>query len=145
MGRYPARRRLDGQEQNTRLLAALPTFRRVARGNPYVWEGTLRPTSLSEEYRVRITHDATKRRPRVEVLDPKLVTREDGVSIPHTFSGERPCLHLPAEWHSSMFIHQTIVPWTSLWLYYYEIWLATGMWLGGGHEPEKDTDADADS
>jgi hypothetical protein len=144
MGRYPARRRLDGQEQSTRLLAALPTFRRVARGNPYVWEGTIRPTELSDEYRVRITHDVRRLRPDVEVIDPKLVTREDGKRIPHTFSRERLCLHLPAEWHSSMFIHQTIVPWASLWLYYYEVWHATGLWLGGGHEPPP-KDADVDS
>jgi hypothetical protein len=34
-----------------------------------------------------------------------------------------------------MYIHESIVPWTSLWLYYYEIWHATGEWLGGGHDP----------
>ncbi|MYD87819.1 MAG: hypothetical protein F4018_15215 [Acidobacteria bacterium] len=35
--------------------------------------------------------------------------------------------------------HQTgsgrIVPWTSEWLACYEIWLATGKWLGGGTTP----------
>lgn len=32
-----------------------------------------------------------------------------------------------------MLIANTIVPWTSEWLFYYEIWLATGQWHGGGH------------
>ena len=29
----------------------------------------------------------------------------------------------------------TIVPWCSEWLFYYELWLATGEWLGGGVHP----------
>lgn len=35
-----------------------------------------------------------------------------------------------------MRIANTILPWTSLWLYYYEIWLGTGKWEGGGDHPE---------
>lgn len=135
MSRYSGTRGRDGQEQSARLLAAMPTFRQVARGNPYVWEGTLWPTEISAEYRIRITYLPTKARPRVEVLSPRLVTREEGVRIPHTFTPNQICLHLNSEWNSSMYIHQTIVPWTSLWLYYYEIWHATGEWLGGGHSP----------
>ncbi|MGH8092034.1 MAG: hypothetical protein ACREIF_00990 [Chthoniobacterales bacterium] len=36
-----------------------------------------------------------------------------------------------------MRLADTIVPWTSRWLYFYEIWLATGEWMGGGipHDP----------
>lgn len=33
-------------------------------------------------------------------------------------------------------IANTIIPWTIEWLYYYELWLATGEWLGGGDHPE---------
>ena len=32
-------------------------------------------------------------------------------------------------------IADTIVPWAQEWLYYYEIWLATNEWCGGGHIP----------
>ena len=135
MSSYKGPRSLDGQQQSARLQAALPQFRQVARGNPYIWEGTLRPTELSAEYRVRITYIPTKARPRVDVLHPRLITREEGVPIPHTFTTDRICLHLNSEWNAGMYIHETIVPWTSLWLYYYEIWHATGEWLGGGHEP----------
>ncbi|MDY0295864.1 MAG: hypothetical protein RB296_00975 [Acidobacteriota bacterium] len=31
-----------------------------------------------------------------------------------------------------MIIAKTIVPWASEWLIFYELWLATGEWLGGG-------------
>ena len=34
-----------------------------------------------------------------------------------------------------MWIADTILPWTSLWLYFYELWHATGQWLGGGEHP----------
>jgi hypothetical protein len=33
-----------------------------------------------------------------------------------------------------MKIATTIIPWLSLWLYYYEVWHATGEWMGGGIE-----------
>jgi hypothetical protein len=46
-----------------------------------------------------------------------------------------------------MSIAATIVPWLSLWLYYYEVWLATGAWEGGGisHEPKLEQDDVSDS
>jgi hypothetical protein len=31
-----------------------------------------------------------------------------------------------------MAVADTTVPWTALWLYHYEVWHATGEWLGGG-------------
>jgi hypothetical protein len=33
-------------------------------------------------------------------------------------------------WRPNERLAQTIVPWTALWLYYYEGWLVTGDWLG---------------
>jgi hypothetical protein len=75
----------------------------------------------------------------VDVLEPQLVGRNDDDKIPHTFRPGRICLHLREEWDATTYIHQTIVPWASLWLYYYELWQATGEWLGGGHEPQEVT------
>ncbi len=34
-----------------------------------------------------------------------------------------------------MTLADTILPWASLWLFYYEVWLATGEWVGGGEHP----------
>jgi hypothetical protein len=47
------------------------------------------------------------------------------------------CLYQPKyrEFRSSDFISDTIIPWISLWLYYYEKWHVTGKWLGGGEHP----------
>jgi hypothetical protein len=35
-------------------------------------------------------------------------------------------------------IADTIIPWTSEWLFFYELWLASGEWHGGGHDPLSD-------
>jgi len=33
-------------------------------------------------------------------------------------------------------IAKTIIPWTSLWLYFFGDWLITGEWNGGGEHPK---------
>lgn len=45
--------------------------------------------------------------------------------------------HHGTEWNSGMLIANTIIPWASGWLFFYEFWLATGQWFGGGipHSP----------
>ena len=42
---------------------------------------------------------------------------------------------MPYEFNYSLRIIDTIIPWTQEWLYFYEIWLLTGEWRGGGHTP----------
>ena len=39
-----------------------------------------------------------------------------------------------------MRLDQTIVPWTTLWLFYFEEWLASDDWKGGGMHPRDDDD-----
>jgi hypothetical protein len=75
--------------------------------------------------------------PRVFVLSPKLEMWGEEKSIPHTYSSNEICVYLPNndEWLASAFIADTIIPWTLLWLFFYEIWLATGKWFGGGIHP----------
>lgn len=106
----------------------------------------MQPTPASRTYHVRIDYEAGKR-PAAYV--DGLYTRADGRPIPHTYAPNRPCLFYPQgrEWRSDMSIAATIVPWLSLWLYYYEVWLATGSWEGGGiaHEPKLEQDDVSDS
>jgi len=107
-----------------------------------VSRGLVQPYVLSREYRVRIEYDVGL--PRVWIEDPPLMPREEGGRIPHVFPGPRPCLFYPPnrEWIPSMLIADTIVPWLMAWLYFYEIWHATGEWLGGGidHDAPKGAD-----
>ena len=57
--------------------------------------------------------------------------------LPHVFPGDNLCLHFPGEWTPEKSIATTIVPWTSEWLLHYEIWVFTGKWTGGGHQPSQ--------
>ena len=34
------------------------------------------------------------------------------------------------------------MPWVSLWLFFYEIWVVTGEWLGGGHDTADENEDD---
>jgi hypothetical protein len=103
-----------------------------------VWVGHLKPSQQSNVYKIKIKY-ALHRRPRVWVLDPPLIKRSDEEEIPHIYSDNSLCLYLPwnNEWNQNLLIAKTIVPWTSLYLYFYEVWLVTGGWLGGGLHPGK--------
>lgn len=102
------------------------------------WMGQLRPSPSSEGYTVKITYQL-KQRPVVTVLSPELKSR-NGEHLPHVFRGEKLCLFRFKyyEWNFTMHIAETIIPWTSLWLFYYEVWLATGEWCGSRHEHPRD-------
>jgi len=110
-----------------------PGFQSVATNRELRCKGTVQPTPISRAYSVTITCEPAKiPDARVRGLCP----RTDGETIPHTYSPDRPCLFYPGwrEWKSDMKIAATIIPWLSLWLYYYEVWQATGEWMGGGIE-----------
>jgi len=54
------------------------------------------------------------------------------------YADETLCLFWPDEWiwRGHELVAETIIPWTALWLYYYELWLDTGEWLGpSSHHP----------
>ncbi len=70
----------------------------------------------------------------MHILSPKLTDLPDK-DVPHRFEGGNLCLHYNGEWDPTMLISETIIPWASEWLLHYELWLATGEWLGGGHDP----------
>lgn len=99
--------------------------------------GILQPTARSDKYEVQIKYHL-KEAPEIKILKPELVINFNGDKIPHVYSGNKLCLYRPkySEFTFSDYISDTIIPWTSLWLYYYEVWHTTGEWLGGGEHPE---------
>jgi len=96
------------------------------------WEGQIQPMPLCRKYTVRIKYKL-KKRPEVIVINPLLKSTKEG-PLQHVFPGDKLCLfrYKYFEWNSSMPIADTIIPWTSLWLFYHEIWETTGKWYGGG-------------
>ena len=99
------------------------------------WTGAILPDPLSDTYRINIEYKLGKR-PLIKAVNPDLRLIPDAKYLPHTYEGDFLCLYYPkhAEWHSGLLIADYVVPWISLWLFYYEMWLAKGEWLGGGTE-----------
>lgn len=105
-------------------------------------EGLVTPSPLSAPYLISLTY-ALDRQPQVRVVEPRIVSVRGDDPVPHVYdrSGDpRPCLFFPdgREWHVGRNLATTVVPWLLLWLTFYEIWLATGVWLGGGFERSKE-------
>lgn len=103
-----------------------------------VWRYRAFPTALSRTYQLRIDY-RQGRVPHVFVEDPDLVRLAEGRHLPHVYE-QRPtrlCLYLPRarEWSGWMRIDQTTVPWAVLWLFYFEEWLESDKWKGGGEHP----------
>jgi hypothetical protein len=131
------RRTLGLGEQLAYLRLHWPNFRSQVRGGVLFSRGALQPTPISNSYTIQATLPGGSS-PDVVVIEPKLQTRDAEEPIPHMYSQERLCLYLPGsnEWRPDYPIALTILPWASLWLYFYEIWHSTGEWLGGGVHPE---------
>lgn len=91
------------------------------------WIGTLQPTLKSPKYIVQMIY-ALHKVPRVFVLRPKLHPE-----APHVYKENGAlCLYYPNDgsWNSRKLLGKTVLLWTAEWLYYYELWLATGQWFG---------------
>lgn len=103
-----------------------PGFRYQWKRNNIVWSGSLRPTFESPEYSARIVHKFNSS-PKVFIDAPSINPKAE-----HLYSDRSLCLYYPKEWSwsSERKLATSIVPWTALWLYYYEIWLFCGEWLG---------------
>jgi hypothetical protein len=102
----------------------------------------LQPTQLSRSYSCVIEYQVGQP-PMVRVLQPQLVPDADG-ALPHFYhTTQSLCLYERGDWYSWMPIANTIVPWAIEWLYFYELWLATGCWFGSGSSraipPPKDS------
>jgi hypothetical protein len=132
------KRVLGLHEQLAFLRLHWPGFCSRIHGKALVSTGVLCPSKLSVSYKVRIDHCGGVG-PEVRVLDPELKRRTIDEPIPHMYGQERLCLFLPGsrEWEPKDPIALTVIPWASLWLYFYEHWRATGEWLGGGIHPDE--------
>lgn len=105
------------------------------------WEYILKPTSVSEEYRVKLIYTRNKG-VKVYVLEPTLALAEGKKVLPHVYSTpeQRLCLFYPngKEWNQCKYLIHTVIPWISEWLYFYEIWVGSGVWYGGGTVHDSD-------
>jgi hypothetical protein len=119
----------------------------VLQAGRFTWRYSATPSPLSRDYDIRIEFNQGGR-PQIFVDAPDLQMLAEGRHIPHLYQQKPPrlCLYLPKtyEWQSWMRLDQTVVPWSTLWLFYFEEWLASDDWKGGGMHPEEDDDYDCE-
>lgn len=127
---------LSFAQQNLAIQSYFPNFRVIWKRKEIAWIGLLVPSGLSTAYEIKVIYTIRKP-PKVWVLDPPLVRRSEDEAIPHLYPDGSLCLYLPGsgEWNRNKLIVNTVIPWTSLYLFYYEAWLITGEWIGGGQHP----------
>lgn len=126
-GHVPRRhiRPLNLAIQGLRVRQKFPGFSYKIANGTEIFTGQLQPRFTSPQYVVKIVYKL-KGTPKVWVISPPL--RPDAV---HLYADKHLCLYWPKEWSwtSDQSIADTIIPWTGLWLFYYELWLDTGRWL----------------
>ena len=106
----------------------------------FYWEFDLQSNSLSQVYRVLIIYHIDNYTPDVFILNEEVWEISKTKEIPHLYDFEkiRLCLYYPSfrEWTQYMDLCTTFISWIALWLYFYEEWLYSGEWKGGGKHPE---------
>ena len=125
------RRDLKVSEQRADMRNNCPQFVPRRSDEGLVWTGLLKPTPLSETYTIEIIY-RRRHYPQVWVRQPTLRVKVEDYKVVHIFREGCLCLHAEEEWKPWMTISSTLVPWAAEWLLYYELWLATGQWHGGG-------------
>lgn len=139
--------RLTAPQQRARMLLEWPALESRVEGRVLHVTGVVQPSPITGRYAIQVVYRELAV-PRASVLRPTLSRRSEApdIPIPHTFGfntpgAERPCLFYPdgREWNPGMPIAVTVMPWLLAWLMDYEIWVATGEWLGGGmpHRDDK--------
>lgn len=99
------------------------------------------PSAFGRVYDCQLQVKPDSQSPEVIVLAPCLQTLAGSATIPHIYShaglGTKLCLWWPKrrEWKPQMKLAETFIPWTAEWLWYFEDWLFTGKWEGGGAHP----------
>jgi hypothetical protein len=133
-GPAPRGRPINAPLQQLHIAHKFPTFTRLREVGTAIWRGTLQPRESSPVYQVTISvRLRVGAIPKVRVITPQLAP-----NAPHLYSDGTLCLYWPQEWRwrETAIIADTILPWTALWLYYYELWLDCGEWLGpSSHQP----------
>lgn len=127
-------------EQIAAMRSDWPLFRaRKGDRHSAVWTGDVKPQFAC--YRIEIRYEIGDF-PEVRILSPELIRKPEYTDgpLPHVYgplSDPTLCLFDPAanEWDGTMLISRTTIPWSIDWTVFYEFWLMTGVWSGGGRHP----------
>lgn len=110
-------------------------------GRELIYRLPLSPTAASRIYKCELRVPRGASSPRMIVVDPDLKLLAGDRQLPHVYpyagTGTSLCLWHPKsrEWNSTMRLSDTFIPWTLRWLWYFEDWLSSNEWAGGGLHP----------
>jgi len=128
-------------EQAARIQLICSDFKYTIRRGELVGKGSMQPAPYCRTYVFQLSYRIGKP-PKITMINPQLRCRDDQDNIPHTYGPDEPCVFRPGvDWSQKDLIATTIIPWLAAWLFYYELWHATGEWFGGGEHPEVGEDA----
>lgn len=132
--KYLRQKPLTLAEQAYFLRTVFPAFSTSIKHGKLKCLGELRPTLTSDIYTVELLYRVPNR-PKIKILAPPLRIAPTQKKLPHVFGGDELCLYLEGEWRPELPISDYMIGWVSEWLAFYEDWVVTGVWMGGGHEP----------
>lgn len=107
-------------------------------GEKVLWTDlTLQAAPVYDRYRVMIGYMLDGPQPAVYVVAPKPVKDAHGIRTPHLNRDGTLCLYDPTkeQWADSDALAYTTIPWTLRWLFHYENWLSSSVWLGDTNPP----------
>ena len=131
------RSKISIANQFAKIKSEYPQFKSSIVKDVLFVKGVIKPTPRSVDYRFKLQYRVGNR-PKIKITNPELKRNSKNEKIPHVYTENEICLYYPnyKEFDSNHFVADYIIPWISLWLYYYEIWHLTGEWLGGGMHPQ---------
>ena len=140
--KYCRNKNLTSAEQSTELKLSYLRSQLIRNREYFIWTNKFKPSNLSREYSISIEYNG--RKPPNVWLDIDSIEKTINDDVPHIYEYDKKnkrlklCLYKPGynEWNKTKSIAKTIVPWAIEWLFYFEIWLNTGEWYGGGEHPE---------
>jgi hypothetical protein len=99
--------------------------------------GVLQPHCNCDSYSIRIIYEVGSK-PKIYILNPKIDYNDDI----HLYNDNSLCLYHSTDlvWDDDkVLIANTVIPWISEWILFYEIWKITGKWLGAEikHKPNE--------
>lgn len=113
----------------------------ILSGRELLFRFSIAPSDFGRRYECLLRMRPDSRTPDMFILSPDLRIIAGTNQIPHTYrhmgTGIKLCLWWPKrhEWCPQLKLTQTYIPWTAEWLWYFEDWLVTGEWAGGGVHP----------
>lgn len=122
--------------QQAALKAKIPKCQLYLNKNYLRARGQLKPTPRSCWYSYEIKY-WFQENIKIFIRDPLIKTEHNGKKAEHLYKDGSLCLFFPKakEFDSKKLIVDYIIPWVSLWLFFYEVWLVTDDWKGGGIHP----------